>query len=148
MGIRLLDIDKFDYPVDIYALDEKGKSRKNTVVFEFKKLDTDELRDRQLADGAQLWADCLVATDGDADAANRQFSAELVRSGKANMTSTEMADNLLEIVTGWKDVTDEEGPVEFDRINLIRFVKTFPTAYGAIKAAFNEANSAEGKRKN
>jgi hypothetical protein len=148
MGIRLLDIDKFDYPVDIYALDEKGKSRKNTVVFEFKKLDTDELRDRQLADGAQLWADCLVGADGDVEAANRQFSAELVRSGKANMTSTEMADNLLEIVTGWKDVTDSEGQMEFDRDSLIRLIKAYPTAYPAIKAAFNEANSAEGKRKN
>lgn len=147
MAIKLLQSSEFDYPVVIDYLDEKGKFKENTVIFSFKRLDTDELTERQQTE-TQLFADCLIESGGDEEEAKKLFIAELHRSGKANLTTSDMADNLLEIVAGWKDVTDDEGLIEFDRDNLIRLLKAFPSAYNAIKAAFNEAHSPEGKRKN
>lgn len=148
MAIKLLQSAEFDYPVVIDYFDAKGKSRENTTIFTFRRLDTDELTERQQAEG-QLFTDCIIDCDGDEDAALRKFKLEFIRSGKSNISTAEMADDLLDIVVGWTDVDDGDGgKAEFSRENLILLLKTYPKAYSAIKAAFTEAHSAEGRRKN
>lgn len=140
----------FFYPVTFTTIREDGSQAKHQILFRFKRMDADELSERVKADGGQLWSDLMTAHDGDAVLVNQKFTAELLRRGKGSMTSSEMADDLMDILCDWKDgeVTDDQGPVEFSRENLLNLVKFVPGLYAAIKASFNEANSGEGKRKN
>lgn len=148
MGFKLSVSDSFFYPASVHTIQENGQSTKITIVFKFKRLDIDQVRDRQMADGAQIWANLMADHDGDLSLVNSKFTAELIRQGKNSMSSEQMADDLLEILCGWKDVSDDEGPMEFNRDNLVRLIRFTPGIYAAIKAAYNEANSGEGKRKN
>lgn len=127
---------------------ENGQNVRNTITFKFKRLDIDQVRNRQLDDGAKIWADLMADHDGDVAIVNSKFTAELIRQGKNSLSSDEMAEDLMGIVCGWKDVSDDEGPMEFHKENLTRLLRFTPGAYAAIKAAYNEANSGEGKRKN
>ena len=52
------------------------------------------------------------------------------------------------ILIGWEDVADADGPIEFDADNLVRFLRSEPPAYQAIKQAFRDANSGGAKAKN
>lgn len=148
MGFKFTVSDSFFYPATLFTTSEAGQQVKNIITFKFKRLDVDQVRDRQMADGAQIWSDLMSQYDGDLALVNSKFTAELIRQGKGSLTSDQMVDDLMEIVCDWKDVSDDAGPMEFSRENLHRLVKFVPGCYAAIKAAFNEANSGEGKRKN
>lgn len=60
--------------------------------------------------------------------------------------SAAMTDQLMEVITDWRGVTDEnDQPAQFDRDNLLRMVKMGMT--GAILYAFREAQT-KAKEKN
>jgi len=148
MSFKLTASDSFFYPATVFTIRDDGVQIKNVITFKFKRLDVDQVRDRQMADGAQTWADLMTQYDGDVALVNSKFTAELIRQGKGSLTSDQMVDDLLEIVCDWKDVSDDAGVMLFSRENLQKLIKAVPGAYAAIKGAYNEANSGEGKRKN
>lgn len=142
------DTESFWYPVELTQRSPTGALTRHKVPFQFKRLDTDQLHERRMRDGAALWADLMIEHDGDIEKVNQQFSAQLIAENRDKQTSEALTDDLLEIVSGWKEVGDIDGPWEFNRDNLHALVLKVPGAAAAIKAAFNEAHSTEGKEKN
>lgn len=129
----------FSYPVKFAVIDAKGRHQQHVIPFEFKRLSVDERNERQQRDGSALFNDLLLQHDGDFEAAKTAFFLENLRQGKTNLTAEQQADHLLEIVTGWKEVADDAGPLDFSRANLITLINHVHGLYAAVNAAFSEA---------
>lgn len=129
----------FSYPVKFAVIDSKGRHQQHVIPFEFKRLSVDERNERQQRDGTALFNELLLQHDGDFEAAKTAFFLENLRQGKTNLTAEQQADHLLEIVAGWKEVTDDSGPLDFSRANLITLLNHVHGLYAAIHVAFNEA---------
>ena len=129
----------FVYPVKFTVIDARGKHQQHLIPFEFRRLSVDERNERQQRDGTALFNELLLQHDGDFEAAKTAFFLENLRQGKASLTAEQQADHVLEIVSGWKEVSDESGPLEFSRANLIALLNHVHGLYAAINAAFNEA---------
>ena len=129
----------FSYPVKFTVIDSKGRHQQHVIPFEFKRLSVDERNERQQRDGTALFNELLLQHDGDFEAAKTAFFLENLRQGKTNLPAEQQADHLLEIVAGWKEVTDDSGPLDFSRANLITLLNHVHGLYAAINAAFNEA---------
>ena len=129
----------FSYPVKFTVIDARGKHQTHAIPFEFKRLSVDERNERQQRDGTALFNELLLQHDGDFEAAKTAFFLENLRQGKTNLTAEQQADHLLEIVSGWKEVTDDAGALEFSRDNLAKLLNHVHGLYAAINAAFNEA---------
>lgn len=148
-----LDTSKtFVYPVKFAMLDQKGRHTHHTIPFVFKRLTVDERNERQQRDGTALFNEILLKNDGDWEAAKTEFFLENLRQGKANLTAEQQADHLLEILDGWNDVSDADGPIEFSRDNLALLLNHVHGLYGEINRTFNEAldgpDPTKGARKN
>lgn len=129
----------FSYPVKFSVIDGKGRHQQHVIPFEFKRLSVDERNERQQRDGTALFNELLLQHDGDFEAAKTAFFLENLRQGKTSLTAEQQADHLLEIVSGWKEVADDSGPLDFSRANLITLINHVHGLYAAINAAFNEA---------
>lgn len=129
----------FSYPVKFAVIDAKGRHQQHVIPFEFKRLSVDERNERQQRDGTALFNELLLQHDGDFEAAKTAFFLENLRQGKTSLTAEQQADHLLEIVSGWKEVTDDSGSLDFSRANLITLLNHVHGLYAAINAAFNEA---------
>ena len=129
----------FSYPVKFSVIDAKGRHQQHVIPFEFKRLSVDERNERQQRDGTALFNELLLQHDGDFEAAKTAFFLENLRQGKTSLTAEQQADHVLEIVSGWKEVTDDSGPLDFSRANLITLLNHVHGLYAAINAAFNEA---------
>lgn len=129
----------FSYPVKFAVIDAKGRHQQHVIPFEFKRLSVDERNERQQRDGTALFNELLLQHDGDFEAAKTAFFLENLRQGKTSLTAEQQADHVLEIVSGWKEVTDDSGPLDFSRANLITLLNHVHGLYVAINAAFNEA---------
>lgn len=129
----------FSYPVKFAVIDSKGRHQQHVIPFEFKRLSVDERNERQQRDGTALFNELLLQHDGDFEAAKTAFFLENLRQGKTSLTAEQQADHVLEIVSGWKEVTDDSGPLDFCRANLITLLNHIHGLYAAINAAFNEA---------
>ena len=129
----------FSYQVKFAVIDAKGRHQQHVIPFEFKRLSVDERNERQQRDGTALFNELLLQHDGDFEAAKTAFFLESLRQGKTNLTAEQQADHVLEIVSGWKEVTDDSGALDFSRANLITLLNHVHGLYAAINAAFNEA---------
>lgn len=129
----------FSYPVKFTVIDARGRHAQHMIPFEFKRLSVDERNERQQRDGTALFNELLLQHDGDFEAAKTAFFLENLRQGKTNLTAEQQADHVLEIVSGWKEVTDDSGALDFSRANLITLLNHVHGLYAAINAAFNEA---------
>ena len=129
----------FSYPVKFTLIDARGKHQQHVIPFDFRRLTADELRERNQADARYI--ELLEQHPDDPDAAQKRYAADLMREGKLYPSAEQQADELLEIVEGWKEVSDESGTIEFNRDNLMRLLNHVPGLYGAINQAFREAMS-------
>lgn len=148
MAFKLANSDSFWFNVKATQINDAGKITENNIMFQFKRLDIDERRERDLRLGGDIFQQVVAETDGDQDRMSGRFTAELVKQGKMNKTADELTDELMEIVTGWKDVEDTSGPLEFNRENLLLLVKVVPNLPTAINEAYRLAYSGELKRGN
>lgn len=139
----------FKYPVTLPKLQDDGSITRHKVHFTFKRLTTDELSDYQQNDlDLSRLPDALAQANGDKELAFVLMDIEDRKSGKRGKRAEDLADDLMTIVCGWEDVANEEGPMEFCRANLEALLQFSAPAYRAIKEAFREAASGDGKRKN
>jgi len=142
----------FVFPVKFMVIDARGKHQPHIIPFEFKRLSVDERNERQQRDGTALFNELLLEHDGDFEAAKTAFFLANLRQGKTSLTAEQQADHLLEIVSGWKEVSDESGALDFSRTNLITLLNHVHGLYAATNAAFNEAldgpDPTKGARKN
>jgi len=149
MAFTISQSDSFNYTVTLPKLQDDGSISRHKVIIKFKRLSSDEIADFNQKDFDPVgFAEVLERVNGDKDMANILHYAESVKSGKGNKRVNEMADDLMQIVAGWQDVANEEGPMEFNRSNLEALLQYSLPAYRAILEAFREASSGEGKRKN
>lgn len=131
--------ETFIYPVKFPFLDGKGRTHQHVIPFKFKRLTVNQRNERQQRDGSALYQELLLQHDGDFEAAKNAFFVENLRQGKTNLSAEQQADHLLEIVSGWSEVNDAAGPLEFSRDNLITLLDYVHGLYAAINQAFNEA---------
>ena len=129
----------FSYPVKFTLIDARGKHQQHVIPFDFRRLTADELRERNQADARFI--ELLEQYPDDPDEAQKRWATELMREGKLYPSAEQQADELLAIVEGWKEVSDGDGPLAFNRDNLIRLLNYTPGLYGAINQAFREAMS-------
>lgn len=139
----------FRYPVSIPRIDERGNITTNKVMFRFKKLDADELLDYEKDDmDLSRFSEAFARAGGDRDLAMILLASDEQSTERGSRRATDKAAELMGILIGWEDVADADGPIEFDADNLVRFLRSEPPAYQAIKQAFRDANSGGAKAKN
>lgn len=148
MAFKLNISDHFWFTVKAATVTDQGKTVENHIKFKFKRLDIDERRERELRLGGDIYQQLMTEVDGDMDALSGKFTAEMIRQGRMDKTSDDITDELLEIVTDWEDVSDSEGPVEFNRDNLLQLVRYLPNLPAAINDAYRAAYSGDLKRGN
>jgi hypothetical protein len=148
MAFKLANSETFWFNVKAVQITDAGKTVENNIMFQFKRLDIDERRERDLRLGGDIFQQVMAETDGDQEKLSGKFTAELVKQGRMNKSADELTDELLEIVTGWKDVEDTNGPLAFNRDNLLLLVKVVPNLPAAINDAYRLAYSGELKRGN
>jgi hypothetical protein len=148
MAFKLNLSDHFWFTVKVPQVTDQGKTVENHIKFKFKRLDLDERRERELRLGGDLYQQLMAETDGDMDALSGKFTAAMIREGRMDKTSKDITDELLEIVTDWQDVEDENGAMEFSDANLLKLVRYLPNLPQAINDAYRLAYSGELKRGN
>jgi hypothetical protein len=149
MAFKLSQSDSFWYPVVLHDTDDNGRYTAHQIKAQFKRLPTDDIERFQTSGfDPVLYAECVEKAHGDRDMAFIILSAELANRGQGRRSSEERADELMEILCGWKDVTDDEGDLPFTRDNLVLLLRFSRSAYADIKEAYNSAINGEGKRKN
>ena len=131
-----LDLSKtFKWPVKFAVVDGNGRQQSHEIKLDFKRVTAEESK-RILADIQQAEID-------------RKANEEegIVKSPREQVESE--ADFLLQVVTGWEGVADENGQaLDFNRDNLIALINAVPNLIGEIWAAFFLATSGGQKRKN
>jgi len=148
MAFKLNLSDSFWFTVKVPQLTDMGKQVENHIKFKFKRLDIDERRERELRLGGDIYQQLMAEVDGDMDVLSGKFTAEMIRQGRMDKTSADLTDELLDIVTDWEDVSDTEGPMAFNRDNLLKLVKFLPNLPQAINDAYRNAYSGELKKGN
>lgn len=148
MAFKLAASTSFWFPVKVTQVSETGKTLENQIQMNFKRLDIDERRKREMAMGGEIYQKLLAESDGDTDSIGGKFTAELIREGKMDKDAEDLTDELMEIVTDWKDVEDETGPLAFNRDNLLKLVRFVPNLSAAVNDAYRLAYSGELKRGN
>lgn len=149
MAFVIGSADSFSYHVTLPRLNDDGSISRQKISVKFKRLPSDEARDVLDKDfDPVMFAEMLERANGDKDLANMLVYAESLKAGKANKKVAEATDELMQIMSGWSDVADEAGPLEFNRSNLEMLLQFSGPAYQAIKEAYREAISSDGKRKN
>lgn len=149
MAFKFTSSDHFWFPIDLHSIDDNGKPATYRIKGKFKRLPTEEVEAFQ-ASGFDpvLYASCVEKANGDKDMAVILLSAELQTRGDGIKTSEARADDLLTVLIGWDEVSDEEGKVEFSRDALVRLLRFSKSAYADIRDAYNRAVSGEGKKGN
>lgn len=148
MAFKLNISDSFWFTVKVPQLTDMGKQVENHIKFKFKRLDIDERRERELRLGGDIYQQLMAEVDGNMDILSGKFTAEMIRQGRMDKTSADLTDELMDIVTDWEDVADAEGPMEFNRANLLTLVKFLPNLPQAINDAYRMAYSGELKKGN
>ncbi len=156
MAFVISQTQSYRWPVTISQLREDGGIVKRTVHFRFRKLTADALLDYEQRDtDLSRFADAIEQANGDRDLAMILVAAAEQAAGRAVRRSADKAMDLMEILEGWEDVADADGPLEFNEANLALLLNAEPTAYPALREAFREANrghatakGSEARRKN
>ncbi|MEY2680693.1 MAG: Phage tail assembly chaperone [Pseudomonadota bacterium] len=148
MAFKLNLSDSFWFTVKVPQLTDMGKQVENHIKFKFKRLDIDERRERELRLGGDIYQQLMAEVDGNMDVLSGKFTAEMIRQGRMDKTSADLTDELLDIVSDWEDVADAEGPMDFNRENLLKLVKFLPNLPQAINDAYRNAYSGELKKGN
>lgn len=131
-----LDLSKtFKWPVKFTVVDNNGRQQAHEIKLEFKRVSAEESK-RLLAD--------IQAAEKDRKANEDEG---IVLSPREQVESE--ADFLLQVVTGWEGVADENNnALPFNKENLIALINAIPNLIGEIWSAFFLATSGGQKRKN
>lgn len=131
-----LDLSKtFKWPVKFAVIDGNGRQQSHEIKLDFKRVSAEESK-RLLAD--------IQAAEKDRKANEEEG---IVSSPREQVESE--ADFLMQVVTGWEGVADENGQaLFFNRDHLIDLINAVPNLIGEIWAAFFLATSGGQKRKN
>lgn len=149
MAFVISNSDNFSYVVTIPKLQDDGSISRHKVTMKFKRLSTDDLMDYQEKDAdLSRLPEALEKANGDKELAFILMSIEDRKNGKQGKRVDEMVDDLMQILCGWEEVSDESGKLDFCRENLAKLLQFSAPAYRAINEAFREAASGDGKRKN
>jgi hypothetical protein len=148
MAFKLAESDHFWFTVKVGQITDAGKTVENHIKFKFKRMNLDERREREMRLGGDIYQQLMAETDGDMDALSGKFTAEMIRQGRMDKTSDDITDELMEILLDWQEVSDETGPMEFSRENLLRLVLFLPNLPQAVNDAYRNAYSGELKKGN
>lgn len=149
MGFKISSSSAFWYPATLHDIDDNGKHTTHLVKLQFNRLPTDEIEQFQTSGfDAVLYADCVEKAKGDKELAMILLAAELSQRGIGTRSSEERADELMKILCGWKEFSDESGEMEFTRDNLVKTLRFCRSAYADIKEAYTKAVSGEAKKGN
>lgn len=149
MGILITESDTFWADVEIPRPTKQSPDAVHRIKVEYRHLPTDELSEFQTAGYDPVaYAACVEDANGDRDMAMILFAARLAQSGEGKKTSADRADELMQIMTGWKDVANADGVMEFNRESLIALLQWGRNAYSAIKDTYNRFINGEGRRGN
>ena len=140
--------ESFSYPVTLPRLNDDGTITRHQIKVRYKRLPVDVVQEYFARDfDPVLYADMVERAEGDKELASILTYAEGMKSGKLNKPVDELTADLLEIMSGWQDVSDESGPIEFSRDNLAKLVNFSGPSYVAIREAYREAVNGDGKGK-